>query len=113
MTKRIVFFCAVLAILALPLAVYAQPTRGTAGAGAATFLAGLDVLVTMKPTWIEFARMPFDLGDPPAVSTSFHLIGEARIGPAHIIRRTANGAFEQISDPFPARRGLSADVWRI
>jgi hypothetical protein len=101
MTKRIVFFCAVLAILALPLAVYAQPTRGTAGRRRG------DILGRSRRVGDD------DLGDPPAVSTSFHLIGEARIGPAHIIRRTANGAFEQISDPFPARRGLSADVWRI
>jgi hypothetical protein len=36
MTKRTVSFGAILAILALPLAVHAQPTRGTAGAGAAT-----------------------------------------------------------------------------
>jgi hypothetical protein len=44
------------------------------------------LLVTMKPTWIEFARMPFDLGDHPARSRpASSLIGEARIGPAHII----------------------------
>jgi Protein of unknown function (DUF1236) len=36
MTKGIVSFGAIVAILALPLAVHAQPTRGTAGAGAAT-----------------------------------------------------------------------------
>jgi hypothetical protein len=55
----------------------------------------------MLGAWIEFARMPFDLGDHPARSRpASSLIGEARIGPAHIIRRTANGAFEQISDPF-------------
>jgi hypothetical protein len=36
MTKRIVSFGAIVAILALPLTVHAQPTRGTAGPGAAT-----------------------------------------------------------------------------
>jgi hypothetical protein len=36
MTKRTVSFGAIVAILALPLTVHAQPTRGTAGPGAAT-----------------------------------------------------------------------------
>jgi hypothetical protein len=36
MTKRTVSFGAILAVLALPLAVHAQPIGGTAGAGAAT-----------------------------------------------------------------------------
>src|ERR1700730_18590469 len=36
MTKRIVSFGAIVAMLALPLTVHAQPTRGTAGAGVAT-----------------------------------------------------------------------------
>ena len=36
MTKRTVSFGAIVAILALPLTVHAQPTHGTAGAGAAT-----------------------------------------------------------------------------
>ena len=36
MTKRTISFGATLAILALPLAVHAQPTGGMAGAGAAT-----------------------------------------------------------------------------
>jgi hypothetical protein len=36
MTKHIVSFGAIVAILALQLTVHAQPTRGTAGAGAAT-----------------------------------------------------------------------------
>ena len=28
------------------------------------------------------------------------MVGEACVGPAHVIRGAANGAFEQISDPF-------------
>jgi hypothetical protein len=28
------------------------------------------------------------------------LVGEACVGPAHVIRRAANGVFDQISDPF-------------
>jgi hypothetical protein len=52
-------------------------------------------------TRIEFARMPFDLGDHPArYRPASGLIGEARIGSAHVIRWAANGAVEQISDPF-------------
>jgi hypothetical protein len=50
---------------------------------------------------IEFAWMPFHFGDyPPRSRPAFCLEGEACVGPARVIRRAANGALEQISDPF-------------
>ena len=48
MTKHIVSLGAILAVLALPLNVHAQPTRGTAGAGAATG--------TERGQWLEHRR---------------------------------------------------------
>src|SRR3984893_15296619 len=49
----------------------------------------------------KFVWMPFYLGDHPARSRpASYLVGEACVGPAHVIRRAANGAFEQICDPF-------------
>jgi hypothetical protein len=45
--------------------------------------------------------MPFDLGDHPTrLRPASGLISEVCIGTPHFVRRTANGALEQVADPF-------------
>ena len=52
-------------------------------------------------TRIEFARMPFDLGDDAAgFCPTPGLIGEVRIGAPHFVRRPPNRARQQMADPF-------------
>src|ERR1700757_3353862 len=52
-------------------------------------------------TRIEFARMPFDLGDDAAwLRPASRLIGEVRIGTAYFVRRSPNRARQNMADPF-------------
>src|SRR6516164_9808606 len=49
---------------------------------------------------IKFSGMPFNLGDdPPRLGPASGLIAEARMGSAHMVRRTPDRAREQIADP--------------
>ena len=49
---------------------------------------------------VEFARMPFDLGDDATrPRPGSGLIGEVRIGTAHFVRRTPDRAREQVANP--------------
>src|SRR5262249_39348425 len=49
---------------------------------------------------IKFSGMPFNLGDdPPRLGPTSGLIAEARMGSAHMVRRTPDRAREQIADP--------------
>src|ERR1700730_822045 len=51
-------------------------------------------------TRIEFARMPFDLGNHPAwFPPASGLIGEIRVVTPHLVRRSSNRARQQIADP--------------
>ena len=50
---------------------------------------------------IQFARMPFDLGNHAGgLCPTCGLIAEARVIPAHFFGRSADGAFEQMGDVF-------------
>jgi len=50
---------------------------------------------------IQFAQMPFDLGNHAAgLCPTCGPIAEARLIPAHFLGRSADGAFEQIGDVF-------------
>jgi hypothetical protein len=58
------------------------------------------MFVTMKPTRIQFARMPLDLGDHPArLGPGSGLIAEISMEPAHMVQRSSAWAREQIADP--------------
>src|SRR5262252_705188 len=49
---------------------------------------------------IKFSGMPLDLGNHPArLAPASSLIAEARMGSAHMVRRTPDRAREQIADP--------------
>src|SRR5262249_33147447 len=49
---------------------------------------------------IKFSGMPLDLGDnPPRLGSGSRLIAEARMEPAHRVRRSSDWAREQIADP--------------
>src|SRR5260221_8452928 len=49
---------------------------------------------------IKFFGMPLDLGNHPArVAPASGLIAEARMTPAHIVRRSSDRTLEQIADP--------------
>src|SRR5262249_43466370 len=49
---------------------------------------------------IKFSGMPLDLGDnPPRLGPGSGLIAEARMGSAHMVRRTPDRTREQIADP--------------
>jgi hypothetical protein len=52
-------------------------------------------------TRVKLARMPFDLGgDTPRFRPASSLIGEVRIGSPNITGEAADGALEQVTDPF-------------
>ena len=54
---------------------------------------------------IKFARMPLDLGNDPArLRPAPGLIGEVRMGPAHVVGRATYRTLEQVADAF-LRRG--------
>src|SRR5262245_42833620 len=49
---------------------------------------------------IKFSGMPLDLGDnPPRLGPGSGLIAEARMTPAHMVRRSSDRTLEQIADP--------------
>jgi hypothetical protein len=76
-------------------------------AGAAFVVKGDDVLGgashvgdNISDARIKLARMPLDLGDDPTwLRPGSGLISKVRVGTPHFVRRTADGAVEEIADP--------------
>ena len=62
-------------------------------------------------TGIQFAGMPFHLGDDPALSLpASSLITETGVIAPHMVGRTANGTGEQMGDAFLKNRvGFETD----
>jgi hypothetical protein len=56
---------------------------------------------------IKFFGMPLDLGNHPArLAPASGLIAEARMTPAHMVRRSSDRTLEQIADPLHSRARL-------